>query len=79
MSDRAVELIKEAVGLSYAERAHVVDELLATLEPEAENEVDEAWAAEVERRGLELSQGTVKPVIWEEVKKKALSMVHEQG
>jgi len=53
--------------------------LLATLEPEAENEVDEAWAVEVERRGVELAQGTVKPVIWEEVKKKALSMVHEQG
>lgn len=79
MSDRAVELIKEAIGLPYAERAHVVDELLATLEPEAENEVDEAWAAEVERRGMELAQGTVKSVIWEEVKKKALSMVHEQG
>ena len=79
MSDRAVEIIKEAIGLPYAERVHVVDELLATLEPEAENEVDEAWAVEVERRGVELAQGTVKPVIWEEVKKKALSMVHEQG
>lgn len=76
MSDRAVELIREATALPYAERAHVVDELLATLEPEAENEVDAAWAAEVERRGAELAQGTVKPVIWEEVKKKAQSLVH---
>ncbi len=78
MSERAVELIKEAMGLPYAERAHLVDELLATLEPEEENDIDEAWAAEVEKRGTEIAQGTVKPVIWEEVKKKALSLVHGQ-
>lgn len=76
MSDRVAEIIKEAIDLPYAERAHVVDELLATLEPEAEDEVDAAWAAEVARRGAEIAQGTVRPIIWEEVKKKALSLVH---
>ena len=49
MRDRTVALIKEAMGLPYAERAHLVDELLTTLEPEEENDIDEAWAAEVER------------------------------
>jgi putative addiction module component (TIGR02574 family) len=76
MSDKAAMLIEEARGLPYDERAQLVDELLATLEPEKENGIDEAWVAEVEKRGAELANGTVKPIIWEEVRKKALSLVH---
>lgn len=76
MSRKAELLIKEAAGLPYAERVQVVDELLATLEPEAERDVDEAWALEVERRGAELAQGTVAPVAWDEVRKRAARRAH---
>jgi len=71
MSDKTEELVKAAMGLPVAERAHLVDELLATLEPENESEVDRAWAAEVANREADLSGGTVTPVIWEEVKRRA--------
>lgn len=79
MSSKAELLIKEAASLPYAERAQVVDELLTTLEPEADEDVDEAWALEVERRGQELTKGKVTPIAWDEVKKQAFRRVHGQG
>lgn len=79
MGSKAELLIKEAANLPYAERAQVVDELLTTLEPEADEDVDEAWALEVERRGEELVLGKVTPFSWDEVKRQALRRVHGQG
>ncbi len=76
MSKRTTEIIKEARALGYDERAQIVDELLATLEPETESDVDAAWAAEVERRGAEIAQGTVKTDSWAAVKKKAKSLIN---
>ena len=73
MSKKTVELVKAAMGLSYGERVRLVDELLATLEPEEKSEVDKAWAAEVEKREADIASGMVKPVIWDEVRTKASS------
>jgi putative addiction module component (TIGR02574 family) len=49
----------EAAGLQLtpADRARLVDQLIATLD--ADPEVEEAWAAEVERRQTEMENGTV--------------------
>lgn len=79
MSSKAELLVKEAASLPYAERAKVVDELLATLEPEMEENVDEAWALEIERRAAELAHGTMTPVAWDEVRKRAFKHAHGQG
>ena len=76
MSPKTEALVKEAMQLPYAERAHLVDELIATLDPEADNDIEELWAIEVEKRAIELALGTVKPVIWEEVKNEALKRVN---
>jgi putative addiction module component (TIGR02574 family) len=46
-----------ALQLTPAERARLVDRLIATLD--AEPEVEEAWAAEIERRQSEIENGTV--------------------
>ena len=46
-----------ALQLTSADRARLVDRLIATLD--AEPEVEEAWAAEVERRQTEMENGTV--------------------
>lgn len=70
------ELLKEALQLPDFERAQLVEQLLTTLEFEKDERVDEAWAIEVEKRALELSQGTVAPIIWDEVKEKALKRVN---
>lgn len=46
-----------ALQLTPADRARLVDRLIATLD--ADPEVEEAWAAEVERRQAEIENGTV--------------------
>ena len=46
-----------ALQLTPADRARVVDRLIATLD--ADPEVEEAWAAEIERRQSEIENGTV--------------------
>lgn len=46
-----------ALRLTPADRARLVDRLIATLD--ADPEVEEAWAAEVERRQAAIENGTV--------------------
>ncbi len=46
-----------ALHLSPSERARLVERLIATLD--ADPEVEEAWAAEVERRHAEIESGAV--------------------
>jgi putative addiction module component (TIGR02574 family) len=46
-----------ALQLTPADRARLVNRLIATLD--ADPEVEEAWAAEVERRQSEIESGTV--------------------
>jgi len=79
MGINSEHLIKEAMSLPYSERVRLVDELIATLEPDKDEEVDAAWALEVERRADELSRGVVVAVDWEEVKRKAVRLVHGEG
>jgi putative addiction module component (TIGR02574 family) len=46
-----------ALQLTLADRAKLVERLIATLD--ADPEVEEAWAAEVERREAEIESGAV--------------------
>lgn len=72
-------ILKEAMQLSDIERAQLVDELLTMLEVEKDDAVDAAWAEEVEKRAVEIAQGKVVPVIWDEVKEKAYRKVHDKN
>ena len=47
----------EALQLSAAERARLVDRLIISLD--ADPDVEEAWAAEVDRRHAEIESGAV--------------------
>jgi putative addiction module component (TIGR02574 family) len=47
----------EALQLSAAERARLIERLIASLD--ADPEVEEAWAAEVGRRNAEIESGVV--------------------
>ena len=47
----------EALGLSAAERARLIEKLISSLE--VDPEVEEAWAVEVERRHVEIESGAV--------------------
>ena len=55
-SETVETLEAAALQLMSADRERLVDRLIATLD--ADPEVDEAWAAEVERRQNEIENGT---------------------
>ncbi len=57
MSATLETLEAEAMQLSAVERARLVERLIASLD--IDPEVDEAWAAAVERRNAEIEQGAV--------------------
>jgi putative addiction module component (TIGR02574 family) len=64
-------LLQEALKLPYSERADVAAELLASLDEEpAESleEVERAWAAEIERRARRVLSGASSGAPWPEVK-----------
>jgi putative addiction module component (TIGR02574 family) len=71
MAKLAENIIKAAVKLPQKDRVRVVEQLLNTLEPEAEQDVDAAWAAEIERRSREIKEGTVRLLPWTVVRSRA--------
>jgi putative addiction module component (TIGR02574 family) len=56
----ADQIIKAALELPEDERVRVADELMASLDPEEQRRIDEAWAVEIERRIDELDAGKVQ-------------------
>jgi putative addiction module component (TIGR02574 family) len=57
MSSTLEAIEAEALQLSAAERARLVERLIASLD--IDPELEEAWAAEVERRNAEIESGAV--------------------
>ncbi len=57
-----------ALSLSVRDRAELAAALLATLQGEAEEDVEAAWEAEVERRWGEVERGDVVGLSWEQVR-----------
>lgn len=51
------ELEAKALSLSSAQRARLVEKLIASLD--SEPDIENAWAAEVERRHAEIESGAV--------------------
>ena len=64
MSSALESLETEALRLSAAERERLVERLIASLD--FDPELEEAWAAEVERRNAEIESGAVALVPGEE-------------
>ncbi|MBC8870124.1 MAG: addiction module protein [Planctomycetes bacterium] len=50
-------IIDAALKLPEPERAHVVQELIESLSPDSETMMDDAWAAELDRRLAEFERG----------------------
>jgi putative addiction module component (TIGR02574 family) len=60
MDVRKSELEQKVLRLSVAQRARLARVLLESLDEEAEEDVEAAWAAEAKRRVEELRSGRVK-------------------
>jgi putative addiction module component (TIGR02574 family) len=68
MSAKSDSVRDEALKLPEQERARLASDLLASLDGEAEDGVEAAWAAEVEKRKGEVQRGEAGLVPWEQVK-----------
>jgi len=75
MTRAAKDIVKAAIRLPEDERLQVVEQLLVSLDSATDKDVDAAWAAEIKRRSREIKEGTVRPVVWEEVKSRARKRV----
>jgi putative addiction module component (TIGR02574 family) len=58
METQLEQLESEALKLSASERAALAQRLLASLDEDSE--IDDAWAAEIERRVAEIEAGSVQ-------------------
>lgn len=72
MAKSVAELFHEAEDLDERERATLAGLLLESLESESDPTVEEAWAAEIERRVAQIDAGEVELIPWEEVKDRLL-------
>jgi putative addiction module component (TIGR02574 family) len=70
MAKSARELFEEAMRLDPEERATLMRLLIEALDSEAEEGVDDAWRAEIERRMAELDSGAVQTIPWEELRER---------
>ncbi len=70
MSNEAKRLLDDVLSLPGAERAEIAARLIESLEEVADASVDEAWAAEIERRCTELDAGEAVTSDWADVRRR---------
>lgn len=70
MSKLADNILHDALHLSTAQRAELAAALLASLDAEPEDDVESAWAAEIQRRAERIRSGEAKGRPWPEVRKR---------
>ena len=70
MARNLKQLFREAFELPENERATLAGLLIESLEPPPDPDVEEAWAAEAERRWKEIDSGAVRTIPWEDLKAK---------
>ncbi|MDD2902139.1 MAG: addiction module protein [Syntrophales bacterium] len=63
------EILKEALSLKPAQKAELIDKLLASLDI-SDQEIDKLWAQEAEERLEAYEQGKIKAVTLEKVLEK---------
>ena len=70
MSKIRDNILSNAMRLSTAERAKLAAALLASLDGEPEEDVEAAWAAEIQQRVERVRSGKAKGRPWSEVRKR---------
>jgi putative addiction module component (TIGR02574 family) len=70
MSEPAKKLLDEALLLPVHDRAALAAELLASLDGDDEEDVEAAWAAEIQRRVERVSAGEGEFEDWDTVRER---------
>ncbi|MEM9460048.1 MAG: addiction module protein [Myxococcota bacterium] len=68
MTEQARALLETALSLSTDERAELAAELLASLDGEPDEDVEAAWATEIERRARRVLKEGPRGRTWEQVR-----------
>jgi putative addiction module component (TIGR02574 family) len=61
-------LLDQVLSLPENDRAEMATRILESLDPEAQRDVDEAWAVEIERRCAAVDAGTLATSDWKDVR-----------
>lgn len=72
MTQKANEILKEALSLPEEDRAALAGSLIESLGTASDALAEEAWNKEIARRIAELDSGTAKTISWDEVRKKRI-------
>lgn len=75
----AETVLQAALTLREEERAKIAGELLESLEPVPEADVEAAWRQEVAVRVAVLEAGGVKRTPWEEIRDRFLARLSERA
>ena len=67
MAELAEKIYEQALELPIDDRLILIDKLLISTNLPTQNDIDQAWAQEVERRCQELENGKAKLISGEEV------------
>ncbi len=72
MAKTADDLRTEMLALPVQDRARIATELLASLDSENvdDNEIDELWSAETQRRAAMLDTGEAGTLSWDEIEQR---------
>ena len=70
MTQEAHELLQKALALPDNERAELAGNLISSLDPAVDQDVDAAWQQEIVRRRHEVQSGKVETIPWDEVRRK---------
>lgn len=74
MNDQVKELAQRGMALSAEDRSRLVDLLLESLHESPTDEVEAAWAIEIERRLAAYDRGEIQSVAGDDVFAKARSL-----
>ena len=72
MAKTADDLREEVLKLPAQERARIASNLLASLDSEAvdEEEIDQLWSAETQRRAAMLESGDAGTLTWDDIQQR---------
>ena len=70
MQQHSQAILEQALKLPPQDRAAVAEQLIQSLDPCQEVEVEQAWQQEIQRRILEMDQSGTSGVSWQDVQKR---------
>lgn len=81
MAKTADDLREEVLALPAQERARIASDLLASLDSEAvdEDEIDQLWSAESQRRAAMLESGDASTLTWDDIEQRFAERRAQRG